>query len=99
MAAGDVRAACGRDPIVFGRLIEARNSAATYTLEATDSALVVKSPGRSDITIAPFSKDVFVGDLVGIVKFSRDAHGTVTGFTINRDIARGVWFDRIKRTG
>jgi hypothetical protein len=46
---------------------------ATYTIETHDSALVVKSPWGSDIRIAPFSKDVFVGDIVGIVKFSRDS--------------------------
>jgi hypothetical protein len=45
---------------------------ATYTLEAHESTLVVKSPFGADIPIAPFSKDVFVGDFVGIVKFSRD---------------------------
>jgi hypothetical protein len=71
----------------------------TYTLEARDSMLVVKATGRPDITIAPFSKDVFVGDWLGIVKFSRDVRGAITGFTINRDIARGVWFDRLKRSG
>jgi CubicO group peptidase (beta-lactamase class C family) len=68
----------------------------TYTLEARDSALVVKARGRPDVTIAPFSKDVFVGDWVGIVKFSRDSRGAMTGFTVNRDNARGVRFDRIK---
>jgi hypothetical protein len=68
---------------------------ATYTLEAHDAALVVKSPWGSDINIAPFSKDVFVGDIVGIMKFSRDSRGAVTGFTLNRENARGVRFDRI----
>jgi hypothetical protein len=70
----------------------------TYTFEARDSTLVVKSNGRQHVTIAPFSKDVFVGDWVGIVEFSRDAQGAITGFTLNRDIARGVRFDRLKRT-
>jgi CubicO group peptidase (beta-lactamase class C family) len=73
--------------------------AATYTVEARDSALVVRSPWGSDIPIAPFSKDVFVGDYVGIVKFSRDSRGVVTGFTLNRENARGVRFDRVMRTG
>jgi hypothetical protein len=72
---------------------------ATYTVEARDSALVVRSPWGSDIPIAPFSKDVFVGDYVGIVKFSRDSRGVVTGFTLNRETARGVRFDRVRRTG
>jgi hypothetical protein len=73
--------------------------AATYTVEARDSALVVRSPWGADLTIAPFSKDVFVGDFVGIVKFSRDSRGVVSGFTLNRENARGVRFDRARRTG
>lgn len=72
--------------------------AATYTIDARDSALVVRSPWGSDITVAPFSKDVFVADFVGIVKFSRDNGGVVTGFTLNRENARGVRFDRVSRT-
>jgi CubicO group peptidase (beta-lactamase class C family) len=72
---------------------------ATYTLGARDSSIVVKSAGRPDVTISPFSKDVFVGDWVGIVKFSRDARGAVTGFTLNRENDRGVRFDVIKRAG
>jgi CubicO group peptidase (beta-lactamase class C family) len=70
--------------------------AATYTVEARDSALVVRSAWGSDIPIAPFSKDVFVGDFVGIVKFSRDSGGVITGFTLNREKARGVRFDRVR---
>jgi hypothetical protein len=67
----------------------------TLTIQPRDSALVVKAMGRADVTITPFSKDVFVGDWLGIVKFSRDARGVVTGFTINRDVARGVRFQRV----
>ncbi|HWW82673.1 MAG TPA: serine hydrolase domain-containing protein [Vicinamibacterales bacterium] len=66
----------------------------TYTLEARDATLVVKS-SRPDVTITVFSKDVFVGDWVGVVKFSRDSRGAVSSFTVNRDNARGVRFDRI----
>jgi CubicO group peptidase (beta-lactamase class C family) len=69
----------------------------TVTLEPRDSTLVVKNVGFPDVTIAPFLKDVFVGDSVGIVKFSRDARGVVTEFTLNRLVARGVRFERIKR--
>jgi hypothetical protein len=67
----------------------------TYTLEARDSALVVKS-SRPDVRIAPLSKDVFTGDWVGILKFARDSRGAVTSFTVNRDNVRGVRFDRVK---
>ena len=68
----------------------------TYTLEPRDTNLVVKSKGRPEVTIAPFSRDVFAGDWVGIVRFSRDARGAITGLTINRDNARGVRFERAK---
>jgi hypothetical protein len=70
----------------------------TYRLEPLDSALVVKSTGRPEVTIVPFSKDVFVGDWVGIVTFSRDSRRAVSGFTVNRENARGLRFDRMKRT-
>jgi hypothetical protein len=68
----------------------------TFTLEARDTTLVLKSTGRPDVAIAPFSKDVFVGDVVGIVKFSRSNRGAMTGFTVNRELARGVRFERVK---
>ncbi|PYR18655.1 MAG: hypothetical protein DMF98_25480 [Acidobacteria bacterium] len=65
-------------------------------MDARDSAMVVKSTGRPDVTISAFSRDVFVGDGVGIVKFSRDDRGATRAFTVNRDNARGVRFDRVK---
>jgi hypothetical protein len=43
----------------------------------SNAALAIKATGRPDIAIAPLSKDVFVGDWVGIVKFERDLRGTV----------------------
>ena len=61
--------------------------------------LIIENPGRADIPVQPFSKDVFVGDSVGIVKFSRDARGVLTGFTVNRCNARDLRFDRLIRAG
>jgi CubicO group peptidase (beta-lactamase class C family) len=69
----------------------------TYTIVERGSVLIVENPGRADIPVQSFSKDVFVGDSVGIVKFSRDARGVLTGFTVNRENDRGVRFDRMKR--
>ena len=69
----------------------------TYTIVERGSGLIIENPGRADIPVLPFSKDVFVGDSVGIVKFSRDARGVLTGFTVNRENDRGVRFDRMKR--
>ena len=70
----------------------------TYTLATAGAGLLVKDTyfDGTEVTIVPFSKDVFVGDLVGIVKFSRDARGTVSGFSVNREQVRGVRFDRTK---
>jgi len=70
---------------------------ATYTLDTRDSMLVIRTSYGADIAVAPFSKDVFVGDVVGIMKFSRDRRGNVVAFTVNRIVARGVRFDRTKR--
>jgi hypothetical protein len=71
----------------------------TYTLAVRDSGLVIQPPGRAEILLRPFAKDIFAGSSVGAVKFLRDARGAVTGFTVNRDNARGVRFDRLIRAG
>ena len=63
----------------------------TYTVALRDSSLVVEST-----TLHPVFKDAFVGDYVGVVRFLRDARGTVAGFTLNRSGARGVRFERVK---
>jgi beta-lactamase family protein len=64
----------------------------TYTVDVRDSTLVVQSS-----TLHPVSKDAFVGDYLGVVRFFRDPRGAVTGFTLNRSSARGVRFERVKR--
>ena len=63
-----------------------------YTVAVRDSNLVVQSS-----TLYPVFKDAFVGDYVGTVRFLRDPRGDVTGFTLNRNSARGVRFERVKR--
>ena len=66
----------------------------TYTVAVRDSGLVVQSS-----TLHPVFKDTFVGDYVGTVRFVRDARGVIAGFTLNRNSARGVRFERVKRAG
>jgi hypothetical protein len=66
-----------------------------FTLLVRESALAVKNSSGREIGLSPYSEDVFVGDDVGILQFARDARGAVTGFTINREAARGVRFERI----
>jgi CubicO group peptidase (beta-lactamase class C family) len=65
----------------------------TYAVEPKGSGLNV----AHNVDVAPYEKDVFVGDWVGIMKFTRDARGAVSGFTVNRANAKGVRFDRITR--
>jgi hypothetical protein len=64
----------------------------TYTVALRDSSVVVQSS-----TLHPVSRDVFVGEYMGTVRFLRDPQGAVSGFTLNRISARRVRFDRIKR--
>jgi len=66
---------------------------ATYAVEAKDSNLFV----AHNVTVVPFEKDVFVGDWVGIMRFTRDARGAVDSFTVNRAGAKGVRFNRVTR--
>jgi hypothetical protein len=70
------------------------NWTVTYTVAVRDSTLVVQSS-----TLHPVSKDAFVGDYMGVVRFSRNARGSITAFTLNRINARGIRFDRLKRAG
>ena len=69
----------------------------TYTLAVRDSGLVIQIPGRSDIALQSIFSDAFAGGVVGVVKFSRDPRGTVTGFTANSSGVRRLRFDRVKR--
>ena len=64
----------------------------TNTVAVRDASLVLQSS-----TLRPVSRDTFVGEVVGTVRFVRDAKGAVTGFTLNRNSARGVRFERLKR--
>ena len=69
----------------------------TYTLAVREPGLAIQIPGRSDIVLEPIYPDAFAGDIVGVVKFSRDVRGVVTGFTVNASGARGIHFDRAPR--
>ncbi|MND02443.1 hypothetical protein D3C83_218260 [compost metagenome] len=60
-----------------------------------DSHLVAKISGRADSILSPVFKDGFSG--LGIVKFSRNARGAITGFTFNRADVRGLRFDRVRK--
>ena len=68
----------------------------TYAVVTRDSGLAIEIPGRSDIALQPLFTDAFGGHAVGVVKFSRDADGVVTGFTMNAPGVRGLRFKRAR---
>src|SRR5580765_4202307 len=80
---------------------ELRAFAGDYRSEELDVTFNVEPKGSGlsvvhSFDVAPLEKDAFVGDWVGIMKFTRDARGAVSGFTVNRETARGVRFDRVR---
>jgi hypothetical protein len=46
--------------------------------------------------ILAVAHDEFVGDSVGALRFLRNARAGMVGFTVSRDNARGVLFQRLK---
>jgi len=68
---------------------------ATYSLTVRDSGLVVQMPGRPEVPLRPIFPDAFAG--VTVMKFSRDARGAITGFTLHSSGVRALRFDRLSR--
>jgi len=69
----------------------------TYRLAVRDSGLVIQIKRMPDIVLRPTFTDAFMGAVVGVVKFSRDARGVVTGFTVTTRNVQGLRFDRVKQ--
>ena len=69
----------------------------TCTIRARDANLVFQLAGLSEEVLRPIFQDAFLGSSSGVVKFLRDMHGTVTGFTLNTSDVRGLRFDRKKK--
>lgn len=68
---------------------------ADYGIVVQDSALVVQAQGMADVPLKAFARDTFVG--MGVVKFLRDAHGAVAGFTMDTYSLRNLRFNRVRR--
>ena len=66
-----------------------------WTLDVHDSTLVIRRPGSADTVVQPLATDMFttVGDFM---RFSRDARGAITGFTLVASGARGLRFERTR---
>jgi CubicO group peptidase (beta-lactamase class C family) len=71
----------------------------TYSVIASGAGLVMHPPGKPEMVLELLDTDQFIGSIAGLVKFSRDRSGHVTGFTMSRRLARGVQFDRVNSGG
>ena len=69
----------------------------TYTLAVADGQLTFRIDRRPPHALQPIRADAFAGPLVGVVTFTRDARGAVSGFTVHGDGARGIRFERSGR--
>jgi hypothetical protein len=67
----------------------------TYSVIASGAGLLLRPPGKPEMVLELLDTDQFIGSIAGLVKFSRDRSGRVTGFTMSRRLARGVQFDRV----
>jgi CubicO group peptidase (beta-lactamase class C family) len=67
----------------------------TYTLAVVDRGLTFRIARRPAHPLQPIRPDAFAGPLVGVITFTRDAGGAVTGFTVHGDGARGIRFERV----
>ena len=63
-------------------------------LAAGDSTLVLKERRPGSSTLRPVYTDAFRGG-IGVMEFSRDANGRVTGFIVNAGRVRGLRFDKV----
>ena len=68
-----------------------------YTVMTRDLDLIVQPPGRSSMVLQPVFQDAFAGSGPKTIRFSRDAQGVVTGFTLYTSSVRGLRFDRVTR--
>jgi hypothetical protein len=69
---------------------------ATFTMAAADTKLVLQRHARPDIFLDPVYPDTFQANLAGLVTFSRDAAGKITGFSIKTDGVRNLRFKRMQ---
>jgi hypothetical protein len=67
----------------------------SYTVVARPTDLLITIPGRGDTGVQPVFQDGFAG--LGIIKFTRDTRGAVTGFTLHRHDLRGLRFERAEQ--
>jgi hypothetical protein len=68
---------------------------ATYTVAADSAGLVLRRPPDAVVRLAPAYADVFDARGLGLVRFTRDATGAVTGLRLTLGRARDLAFARV----
>ena len=66
----------------------------TNTFVADSGRLVIMRGGRRYGTFEPIARDLFVGPGGGVLEFSRDAHGRITGYALQSGRVRNLRFVR-----
>lgn len=64
-------------------------------IKATDSTLVLSGRRPGSLVMRPVYTDAFRGG-IGVIEFSRDTSGRLTGFVVNAGRVRALRFDRIE---
>jgi CubicO group peptidase (beta-lactamase class C family) len=85
-----------KDLSTFAGSYQSEELDVTYLVVANGAGLMMRPPGRPEMALELLEPDQFIGSIAGLVKFSRDSRGQITGFTMSRRLARGVQFDRVK---
>ena len=65
-----------------------------FEMVVEDGDLVAHNFRLPSITLESKAPDTFAGDGVGEFEFKRSGNGKVTGFMVNNDRTKGVWFER-----
>ena len=67
-----------------------------WTIAERDFELVIRRPAKANTVVKPLTYDMFttIGDYM---KFSRDSHGAITGFTLVSTGVRSLSFERVNR--
>jgi len=65
-----------------------------FQLVVEDGVLVARSYRLPPITLEPGGPDAFAAGVVGTLEFKRAGNGEVTGFMVDNDRTKDVWFER-----
>jgi CubicO group peptidase (beta-lactamase class C family) len=70
---------------------------ATYAVAADGAGLALRRPRQAAVRLEPAYPDAFTAGGVGLVTFTRDAAGALTGLRLTLGRARGLAFARVAR--